>query len=93
MSGSTGGCSTGGHTGDSTGLEETGRSTGEGNGGVGACSPVTVTSAQFMNLSGAETDELGFGIGAIGVSDSGGQELSLLLQFGPVVDSGVGLEK
>ena len=46
-----------------------------------------------MNLSDAKTDELGFGIGAIGVSDSGGQELSLLLQFGPVVDSGVGLEK
>ena len=46
-----------------------------------------------MNLSDAKTDELGFGIGAIGVSDSEGQGLRLLFQLAPEVDSGVGVEK
>ena len=90
--GSTGGRATGADTGDSIG-SEVGISTGEGNGGVGACSAETVTSAQLMNLSGAKTDEFGFGIGAIGVSDSGGQVPSKLFQLDPVGPSGLEVEK
>ena len=78
-------------TGFSTGAD-VGGGIGEGNGGAGVCTPVTVTSAQLINRSGAKTEEFGFGIGAMGVSDSGGQVLKRLFQFGPVGPTGLGVE-